>query len=246
MFCAATSGSLSSCVCSHSDSGRSVSPAVPLSPHNTDPKTAGAARPAPLLPPAGQLPRRYRPPPGTAAGAHRAVSSSGCLVPTSLRTCMAMLLSSSLSRHRRLMKDVGYPTIFSASDTTWLQGAAEGGPPPERPRRPPPRPQRRSRAPHIPPRAAARPGSAPGRRTGAALLRPGGSHLARRTRAVKRGSAALPSRFARLPRLTASRGVPALRVAERSEWGGTARVTGSYPLLHTAPPKIHSPCPSAP
>lgn len=86
----------------------------------------------------------------------------------------------------------------------------------------------------------------PGRRTGAALLRPGGSHLARRTRAVKRGSAALPSRFARLPRLTASRGVPALRVAERSEWGGTARVTGSYPLLHTAPPKIHSPCPSAP
>ena len=34
---------------------------------------------------------------------------------------MATLLSSSLSRQRRLMKEVGYPTIFSASETTLLQ-----------------------------------------------------------------------------------------------------------------------------
>lgn len=50
-----------------------------------------------------------------------AVLRSGCWVPTSFLTCMATLLSSSLRRHRRLMKEVGYPTIFSASDTTLLQ-----------------------------------------------------------------------------------------------------------------------------
>ena len=50
-----------------------------------------------------------------------AVLSSGCFVPTSFLTCIATLLSSSLSRHRRLMNEVGYPTIFSASDTTLLQ-----------------------------------------------------------------------------------------------------------------------------
>ncbi|MEQ2202021.1 hypothetical protein XENOCAPTIV_022443 [Xenoophorus captivus] len=49
-----------------------------------------------------------------------AVLSRGCWVPTSFLTCMATLLSSSLSRQRRLMNDVGYPTIFSASDTTLL------------------------------------------------------------------------------------------------------------------------------
>ena len=53
-----------------------------------------------------------------------AVLSSGCRVPTSFLTCMATLLSSSLSRQRRLMKEVGYPTIFSASDTTLLQSDA--------------------------------------------------------------------------------------------------------------------------
>lgn len=36
-----------------------------------------------------------------------AVLSKGWFVPTSLRTCMAMLLSSSLRRQRRLMKEVG-------------------------------------------------------------------------------------------------------------------------------------------
>ncbi|TNN69942.1 hypothetical protein EYF80_019815 [Liparis tanakae] len=49
------------------------------------------------------------------------VLSNGCWVPTSFLTCMATLLSSSLSRQRRLMKEVGYPTSFSASDTTLLQ-----------------------------------------------------------------------------------------------------------------------------
>lgn len=44
---------------------------------------------------------------GKRALAHLAVVSSGCCVPTSFRTCIAMLLSSSLSRQRRLMKDVG-------------------------------------------------------------------------------------------------------------------------------------------
>lgn len=55
-----------------------------------------------------------------------AVFSSGCLVPTSFLTCMATLLNSSLSRQRRLMKEVGYPTIFSASDTTLLQLDGDG------------------------------------------------------------------------------------------------------------------------
>ncbi len=50
-----------------------------------------------------------------------AVLSKGCWVPTSFLTCMATLLSSSLSRQRRLMKEVGYPTIFSASETTLVQ-----------------------------------------------------------------------------------------------------------------------------
>lgn len=56
---------------------------------------------------------------GTAS--YLAVFSNGCLVPTSFLTCMATLLSSSLRRQRRLMKEVGYPTIFSASDTTLVQ-----------------------------------------------------------------------------------------------------------------------------
>lgn len=50
-----------------------------------------------------------------------AVLSRGCWVPTSFLTCIATLLSSSLSRQRRLMKEVGYPTSFSASDTALFQ-----------------------------------------------------------------------------------------------------------------------------
>ena len=47
-----------------------------------------------------------------------AVCSKGCRVPTNFLMCSATLDSSSLSKHRRLRNDVGYPTILSASDTT--------------------------------------------------------------------------------------------------------------------------------
>lgn len=50
-----------------------------------------------------------------------AVLSNGCRVPTSFLTFTATLLSSSLRRQRRLINEVGYPTIFSASETTLLQ-----------------------------------------------------------------------------------------------------------------------------
>lgn len=55
-----------------------------------------------------------------------AVLSRGCFVPTSFLTCMATLLSSSLSKQRKLMNEVGYPTIFSASDTTLVQLDGDG------------------------------------------------------------------------------------------------------------------------
>lgn len=52
--------------------------------------------------------------------------SRGCFVPTSFLTCIATLLSSSLSKHRKRMNEVGYPTIFSASDTTLVQLEGDG------------------------------------------------------------------------------------------------------------------------
>lgn len=66
--------------------------------------------------------------PGSCEQCYLAVLSKGCWVPISFLTCMATLLNSSLSRQRRLKKEVGYPTIFPASETTLLQSE---GPAPE-------------------------------------------------------------------------------------------------------------------
>ena len=53
-----------------------------------------------------------------------AVFRSGCFVPISFLICIATLASSSLNKHRRLINDVGYPTIFSASETALFHSDA--------------------------------------------------------------------------------------------------------------------------
>ena len=55
------------------------------------------------------------------AWAHLAICRRGWPVPTNFLIWIATFDSSSLSRHRKLMNDVGYPTIFSASDTAFFQ-----------------------------------------------------------------------------------------------------------------------------
>lgn len=50
-----------------------------------------------------------------------AVFSNGWLLPTNFLKCKATLAISSLSNHRRLRKDVGYPTSFSAADMARFQ-----------------------------------------------------------------------------------------------------------------------------
>lgn len=54
-----------------------------------------------------------------------AVFSKGWLLPTNLRRCSATFAISSLRTHRRLRKEVGYPTIFSASLTALFQSGFE-------------------------------------------------------------------------------------------------------------------------
>ena len=53
-----------------------------------------------------------------------AVFKRGCLVPISFLIWIATFASSSLSKQRRLIKEVGYPTIFSASDTALFHSDA--------------------------------------------------------------------------------------------------------------------------
>ena len=45
-------------------------------------------------------------------------------MPISFLICIATFASSSLNKHLRLIKDVGYPTIFSASDTALFHSDA--------------------------------------------------------------------------------------------------------------------------